>query len=52
VGARRQLTLIEMTRVHLVKEAYYRKTGEWLGEEVSHQRQPKPSRADRRSLGR
>jgi hypothetical protein len=32
------LTLIELTRVHLFKEAYYRETGEWLGEEVSHQR--------------
>jgi hypothetical protein len=31
------LTLIEMTRVHLFKEAWYRETGAWLGEEVSHQ---------------
>ena len=31
-------TLIEMTRVHLFKEAYYRETGGWLGEEVSHDR--------------
>jgi hypothetical protein len=30
------LTLIELTRVHLFKEAYYRETGEWLGAEVSH----------------
>lgn len=30
------LTLIEMTCVHLFKEAYYRETAEWLGEEVSH----------------
>ena len=28
------LTLIELTRVHLFKEAYYRETGEWLGAEV------------------
>lgn len=34
------LTLIEMTRVHLFKEAYYRQTGEWLGEEVSHHQRP------------
>ena len=31
------LTLIEMAPVHLFKEAWYRETGEWLGEEVSHQ---------------
>jgi hypothetical protein len=31
------LSLIEMTRVHLFKEAYWRETGEWLGEEVPHQ---------------
>ena len=30
------LTLIELTRVHLFKEAYYRETGEWLGAEVPH----------------
>lgn len=30
------LTLIEMARMHLFKEAWYRETGEWLGEEVSH----------------
>jgi len=30
------LSLIETTRVHLFKEAYYRETGEWLGEEVPH----------------
>lgn len=35
------LTLIEMTRVHLFKEAYYRETGQWLGEEVSHHQQPR-----------
>jgi hypothetical protein len=35
------LTLIEMTRVHLFKEAYYRETGQWLGEEVSHHHQPR-----------
>lgn len=34
------LTLIEMTRVHLFKEAYYRETGEWLGEEAPH---PQPA---------
>ncbi len=34
------LTLIEMTRVHLFKEAHYRETGEWVGEEVSHHQQP------------
>jgi hypothetical protein len=34
------LTLIEMTRVHLFKEAWYRETGEWLGEEVSHRQRP------------
>lgn len=32
------LSLIEMTRVHLFKEAYYRETGEWLGPEVPHER--------------
>ena len=32
------LTLIELTRVHLFKEAFYRETGEWLGEEVSDHR--------------
>lgn len=35
------LTLIEITRVHLFKEAWYRDTGEWLGEEVSHQQRPR-----------
>lgn len=35
------LTMIEMTRVHLFKEAWYRETGEWLGEEVPHQQQPR-----------
>ena len=30
------LSLIEMTRIHLYKEAYFRETGEWLGEEVPH----------------
>jgi hypothetical protein len=30
------LSLIEVTRVHLFKEAYWRETGEWLGEEVPH----------------
>jgi hypothetical protein len=30
------LTLIEMTRVHVFKEVYYRETGEWLGGEVAH----------------
>lgn len=34
------LSLIEMTRVHLFKEAYWRETGEWLGEEVAHPKQP------------
>jgi hypothetical protein len=34
------LSLIEMTRVHLFKEAYWRETGEWLGEEVPHSREP------------
>jgi hypothetical protein len=34
------LTLIEMTRVHLFKEAWYRETSEWLGDEVSHQQRP------------
>lgn len=29
------LTLIEMTRVRLFKEGWYRETGEWLGEEIS-----------------
>jgi hypothetical protein len=32
------LTLIELTRVHLFKEAYYRETGEWLGKEHPHRR--------------
>jgi hypothetical protein len=35
------LALVEMTRVHLFKEAYYRETGEWLGDEVSHDRRPR-----------
>jgi hypothetical protein len=34
------LTLIEMTRIHLFKEAYWRETGEWLGEEVPHHQRP------------
>lgn len=38
------LSLIEMTRVHLFKESYYRETGEWHGEEVSHH-QPLESKA-------
>jgi hypothetical protein len=38
------LSLIEMTRVHLFKESYYRDTGEWLGEEVPHH-QPLESKA-------
>jgi hypothetical protein len=38
------LSLIEMTRVHLFKESYYRETGEWLGKEVSHH-QPLVSKA-------
>lgn len=32
------LTLIELTRAHLFKEAYYRETGEWLGPEAPHTR--------------
>ncbi|MDQ3668904.1 MAG: hypothetical protein M3377_01260 [Actinomycetota bacterium] len=38
------LMLIEMTRVHLFKEAYYRETGEWLGKEVSHHQRPRSKR--------
>lgn len=34
------LSLVEMTRVHLFKEAFWRETGEWLGEEMPHHRQP------------
>jgi len=34
------LSLIEMTRVHLFKEAYWRETGEWIGEEVPHNQRP------------
>ncbi len=34
------LSLIEMTRVHLFKEAYWRETGEWLGDEVVHDQHP------------
>ncbi|MEJ7786290.1 MAG: hypothetical protein WKF96_15915 [Solirubrobacteraceae bacterium] len=30
------LSLIEMTRIHSFKEAYFREAGEWLGEEVLH----------------
>lgn len=30
------LSLIEMTRIHLYKESYYRETAEWLGEEILH----------------
>jgi hypothetical protein len=35
------LSLFEMTRVHLFKEAYWRETGEWLGEEVGHHERPR-----------
>jgi hypothetical protein len=35
------LSLIEITRVHLFKEAYYRETGEWLGDEVPHNQRPR-----------
>jgi hypothetical protein len=35
------LTLIEMARVHLFKEAWYRETGEWLGDEVPHLHEPR-----------
>jgi len=34
------LSLIEMTRLHLFKEAYWRETGEWLGGEVPHDQRP------------
>ncbi len=30
------LALLGMTAVHLFKEAYWRETGEWLGEEAPH----------------
>lgn len=30
------LSLIEMIRIHLFKEAYYRETGDWPGEEAPH----------------
>jgi hypothetical protein len=30
------LSLIEMIRIHLFKEAYYREKGTWLGEEAPH----------------
>ena len=30
------LSLIEMTRIHLFKEAYWRETAEWPGEEAPH----------------
>lgn len=30
------LSLIEMIRIHLFKEAYYREKGVWLGEEAQH----------------
>lgn len=37
------LSLIEMTRLHLFKEAYWRETGDWPGEESSHPSpEPKP----------
>lgn len=41
VAADGLLSLIEMTRVHLFKQAYWRETGEWLGEEVSHHQRPR-----------
>jgi hypothetical protein len=30
------LELIDLTRIHLFKEAYWRETGEWLGPEAPH----------------
>ena len=30
------LSLIEMTRIHLFKEAYWRETGDWPGREAPH----------------
>jgi hypothetical protein len=30
------LSLIEMVRIHLFKEAYYREKGTWLGAEAPH----------------
>jgi hypothetical protein len=30
------LSLIEMVRIHLFKEAYYREKGTWLGDEAPH----------------
>lgn len=30
------LSLIDLTRIHLFKEAYWRETGEWLGPEAPH----------------
>lgn len=32
------LSLITLVSVHLFKEAYYRETGEWLGDEILHHR--------------
>jgi hypothetical protein len=32
------LSLIALVQVHLFKEAFYRETGEWLGDEVHHHR--------------
>jgi len=32
------LSLIEMVRIHLFKEAYYREKGDWPGEEAPHGR--------------
>jgi hypothetical protein len=31
------LTLLDMTAIHLFKEAWWRETGEWLGDEVVHE---------------
>ncbi|HWM55525.1 MAG TPA: hypothetical protein VNO20_09075 [Solirubrobacterales bacterium] len=37
------LSLIEMTRLHLFKEAYWRETGDWPGAEAPHPTaEPKP----------
>jgi hypothetical protein len=35
------LALLGMAAVHLFKEAYWRETGEWLGEEAPHGQEPK-----------
>ena len=35
------LDLIGLTMLHLFKEAWWRETGEWLGEEVPHDSRPK-----------